>query len=102
MKNSVIGKNAVEAYRKRFNRARSPGTFKKGDSECILFCKRVAPNKFDIKDGFAIVDGVDKYFHDGVCMIAECTKVVFIFDQVHEDQETRDWEIDTGLDGLTG
>jgi hypothetical protein len=50
------------------------------EPECILFCRKVAPNRFDIKDGFAVVPDTAGCFNDGVCMISNFTKVVFVFE----------------------
>jgi len=49
-------------------------------NQCVVFCKKVAPNVFDIRKGVAVVDGANNLFHDGTCMIAPSTKVVFVFE----------------------
>lgn len=57
-----------------------PENPKKETNHCIVFCKKVAPNVFDITKGMAMVSGVDGYFSDGICMVAPATKVVFVFE----------------------
>ena len=52
----------------------------KEPNHCVVFCKKVAPNVFDIKKGVAVVNGAKDLFNDGICMIAPATKVVFVFE----------------------
>ncbi|MDD5069725.1 MAG: hypothetical protein PHV17_03255 [Candidatus Omnitrophica bacterium] len=47
---------------------------------CIVFCKRVAPNLFDITKGVAMVSGVDGCFSDEICMIVPAMKFVFVLE----------------------
>ena len=64
----------------------SPGIF--GGSEepqpkanrCIVFCKKISPNLYDISKGVAMVAEAKSFFNDGICMIAPATKVVFVFE----------------------
>lgn len=49
-------------------------------NHCVVLCRKVAPNVFDISKGVAVVDGVRDVFNDGICMIAPATKVVFVFE----------------------
>ncbi|HBG61732.1 MAG: hypothetical protein A2Y03_04730 [Omnitrophica WOR_2 bacterium GWF2_38_59] len=53
---------------------------KKAPNHCVVLCKKIAPNVFDIKKGIAIVENAGDYFNDGICMIAPTTKVVFVFE----------------------
>ena len=85
MRNSFMKKETIATYKNRFVQGRGVGMIRKGASECIVFCKKVAPNIFDIQDGFAVVAGAENCFNDGVCMISNFTKVVFVFD--HADEE---------------
>ena len=80
MKNSVMEKNIIETYKDRFVQERGADVIKKGESECIVFCKKVSHNIFDIKNGFAVVGGSEHLYNDGVCMISNVTKVVFVFE----------------------
>ncbi len=82
MKSVMERGSAVETYKHRFARAAGAGGPRKGASECILFCKRITPNLFEIKDGFAVLAGDGNYSNDGVCIISKATKVVFVFDPV--------------------
>lgn len=84
MKSVMVSRNGIEAYKRRFAQARGMGMGKKGATECILFCKKVTPNLFEIKDGFAVLAGDGDHFNDGVCIIANTTKVVFVFDPIQE------------------
>ena len=84
MKSVMEQRSAVETYKHRFAHAAGAGGARKGATECILFCKRVTPNLFEIKDGFAVLAGEGNYSNDGVCIIASGTKVVFVFDPVQE------------------
>ena len=84
MKNGTMQKEIVEMSRSRFVRDKGPGMARKGESECILFCKRRTSNIFDIKDGFAVVAGVENCFNDGVSMIVNFAKVVFVFDRTEK------------------
>ncbi|MBF0485083.1 MAG: hypothetical protein HQL16_01085 [Candidatus Omnitrophica bacterium] len=86
MKTIAVQKESVGAYKNRFTQNRGFPAVKKGESECILFCKRVTPNIFDIKDGFAVISGAEDCFNDGVCMISDFTKVVFVFGRGHEEK----------------
>lgn len=52
----------------------------KAANQCIVFCKKMAPNVFDIKKGLAVIRRMETGFNDGVCMIAPETKVVFVFE----------------------
>ena len=54
--------------------------YPKGTNRCIVFCKKVSPNVFDISKGVAMVSGDKNFFNDGICMIAPATKVVFVFE----------------------
>ena len=83
MKRNPTRNDIVETYKKRFVQGEVSEIIGKGESECILFCQRVAKNIFNIKDGFAIVPESEHCFNDGVCMISNFTKVVFVFDQFH-------------------
>jgi hypothetical protein len=85
MRNNTMQKEIMETYKNRFVQARGSDMIQKTESECVLFCKKVTPNIFDIKDGFAVVGGTENFYNDGVCMISNFTKVVFVFD---EDQES--------------
>jgi hypothetical protein len=84
MKAVAIQKDIVKPYKNRLVQGNDTGILRKGVSECILFCKKVAPNMFDIKGGYATVPDAENCFHDGVCMISDFTKVVFVFDQPHK------------------
>jgi hypothetical protein len=86
MKNSAMQKGIVEMYRNRFVQDKGVGLISRGESECIVFCKKVAPNIFDIKEGFAVMAGTKDFYNDGVCMISHSTKVIFVFDQVQEEK----------------
>ena len=81
MRNNVMERDIIETYKNRFVQERGDGVVKKGESECIVFCKKVAPHIFDIKNGFAVVGGGENLYNDGVCMISNSTKVVFVFEQ---------------------
>ena len=81
MKSAVLPKDIIQTYKNRFIEENSMGLVKKGGSECILFCKKVTPNIFNIKDGFAVVSGAEDAYNDGVCMISNFTKVVFVFEK---------------------
>ena len=48
MKNGTMQREIVETYKNRFVQDRGTGMIRKGESECILFCKKVTPNIFDI------------------------------------------------------
>ncbi len=52
----------------------------KEDNHCVVFCKKVSENVFNIRKGIAVVNGVKTCFNDGICMIAPDTKVVFVFE----------------------
>ncbi len=80
MKNAVIQEEAVKTYSNRLLQRKNSTMDQADGSECILFCKRVTPNIFNIKNGFAIMTGTEECFNDGVCMISNFTKVVFVFD----------------------
>ena len=86
MKNATTRKGVIETYQNKFLRGKSLGIISKAGSECILFCKKVTPNVFSIKDGFAIVPGAKDCFNDGICMISNFTKVVFVFDQTRKQK----------------
>lgn len=88
MKNGNISKGIVTKYKIGVTPDRAVRTRRKAASECILFCKRLTPNVFDIKDGFAVVNGVEDCRDDGICMIANFTKVVFVFDQADKNKMT--------------
>lgn len=53
---------------------------KKDANQCVVFCKKVAPNVFDVQRGIAVVGGARTCFNDGACMISPETKVVFVFE----------------------
>jgi len=53
---------------------------RKDENRCIVFCKKVSPNVFDISKGVAVVGGAKTFFNDGICMIAPSTKVVFVLE----------------------
>ena len=86
MEIATLQKEIIETYKNKFVQKGGSDMIKKGESECIVFCKKVAPNIFDIKDGFAVVSGAENCFNDGVCMISHSTKVVFVFDQDYGSQ----------------
>jgi hypothetical protein len=86
MKNSVMEKESLETYKNRFIHRKNAGPLGTGGSECILFCKKVSENVFDIKDGCAFVAEAKECFNDGVCMISNFTKVVFVFDQAQKEK----------------
>ena len=81
MKSAILQRDIIQTYKNRFVQDRGSDMIRKGESECIVFCKKVAPNILNIKDGFAIVSGMEDLYNDGVCMISNFTKVVFVFDQ---------------------
>jgi hypothetical protein len=81
MKNNAMQREIIQTYKNKFVQEKGAGSIRKGESECIVFCKKVTPNIFDIKDGFAVVAGAEDLYNDGVCMISDFTKVVFVFDQ---------------------
>ncbi len=54
---------------------------KKKINHCILFCKKMSPNVFNISKGVAVVEGAETCSNDGICMIAPSTKVVFVFEK---------------------
>ena len=85
MKSVAMQREIIQTYKNKFVQDRGTGIVRKGESECIVFCKKVTPNIFDIKDGFAIVAGSEELYNDGVCMISNFTKVVFVFDQNRGD-----------------
>ena len=87
MKSGALKNEVIKAYKNRFVQER--GLNRSAGSECIVFCKRVTSNIFDIQDGFAVVTGAENCVNDGVCMISNATKVVFVFDQAQEDNELR-------------
>ena len=80
MRNSAVQEEVIQTYKNRFVQERGSSVIKRGESECIVFCKRVTANIFDIKNGFAVVGGAENLYNDGVCMISDFTKVVFVFD----------------------
>lgn len=84
MKNRAAAQTTIAAYKNRFIQGRGVMTGGNGVSECILFCKKVTPNIFSIKDGFAMMYDADEYVDDGVCMISNLTKVVFVYDEVRQ------------------
>lgn len=83
MSNYSMQKGSVETSKNRLLRDKCPGPSQTVSSECILFCQRVGPNVFNIKDGFAVVSIDESCYNDGVCMISNSTKVVFVFEQTH-------------------
>jgi hypothetical protein len=86
MRGLSIQKETIEAYKNRFVKEGGLGINGTAGSECILFCKKVSPTIFDIKDGVALLSGTGGYYNDGVCMISNFMKVVFVFDQAQEDR----------------
>ena len=44
---------------------------------CVVICKRIAPNVFDIRKGVAVVNETKNLFNDEICMIQAATKVIF-------------------------
>jgi len=73
---------AEEFYRYLIPRSAFGGSVepKKKTDHCVVFCKKVAPNVFDIRKGIAVVAGTKEYFNDGLCMIAPSAKVVFVIE----------------------
>ena len=53
---------------------------KQSENHCVVFCKKVAPNVFDISKGVAVLAGAENLTNDGICMIAPAAKVVFVFE----------------------
>jgi len=53
---------------------------KERNNHCILFCKKVNENVFDIKKGIAVVNKDRVFFNDGICMITSPAKVVFVME----------------------
>jgi NAD-dependent dihydropyrimidine dehydrogenase PreA subunit len=86
MKSGAMKNDIIQSYKNRFVQER--GMNRSAGSECIVFCKRVTSNIFDIKDGFAVVSGAENCANDGVCMVSNSTKVVFVFDQAQEESES--------------
>jgi NAD-dependent dihydropyrimidine dehydrogenase PreA subunit len=84
MKSGTLKNDFIKTYKNKFVQER--GLNRSAGSECILFCKRVTSNIFDIKDGFAVVAGAENCINDGVCMISNSTKVVFVFDRPEEEK----------------
>jgi NAD-dependent dihydropyrimidine dehydrogenase PreA subunit len=82
MKNCIMQEEAIKTYRNKLIQSNEdPWTKKDSSSECILFCKKVTPNIFNIKNGFAVIAGSEKCFSDGICMISNFTKIIFVFDE---------------------
>jgi hypothetical protein len=87
MKSAILKNEVIKTYKNRFIQER--GLNRGVGSECIVFCKRVTSNIFDISDGFAVVTGAEDCANDGVCMVSNSTKVVFVFDQAQEEKALR-------------
>ena len=85
MKSGTLRNDVIKTYKNRFVQER--GLNGSTGSECIVFCKRVTSNVFDISDGFAVVSGVENCADDGVCMVSNHTKVVFVFH--HSEERNR-------------
>lgn len=86
MRNIAMQREIMETYKNRFVQDSVSGMFRNTGSECVVFCKKVAPNVFNIRDGFAVVSGTEGCYDDGVCMISNSTKVVFVFDRPQEER----------------
>ncbi len=67
-------------FKNRLPRQKGLGIAGTDGSECVVFCKKVGPNSFDIKDGFAILRGDPNVYDDGVCMVSQSTKIFFVFE----------------------
>ncbi|MBF0522182.1 MAG: hypothetical protein HQL24_03895 [Candidatus Omnitrophica bacterium] len=73
-----VQEGIVSRYKEQFLRGKMSALKDDKGSRCILFCKKVGPNLFDIKKGIAVMAGPDHRFQDGVCIIEPSTKVVFL------------------------
>ena len=56
------------------------GKAKKEENQCIVFCRKIAPNVFDIKQGLAVIRGTETNCGDGICIVAPETEVVLVFE----------------------
>ena len=81
MRSPILQHDKVSMYRNKFGQSEWAGTGRNEGPECIVFCKQGTPNHFEIRGGFAVVPKAADCFNDGVCMISNFTKVVFVFDQ---------------------
>ncbi|MBF0384338.1 MAG: hypothetical protein HQL27_00560 [Candidatus Omnitrophica bacterium] len=83
MERKIMVDYKAEAFYRRIIPAKSFEEIENAQKEpnhCIVFCKKMAPNIFDIKKGAAVVGGAKDLFNDGICMIAPAMKVVFVFE----------------------
>jgi len=48
------------------------------ESECVLLCKRVGPNLFDIKNGTAQVLEAARHNNEGRAVLSFVTRAIFI------------------------
>ncbi len=90
MNNRTMSKEAIEMFKKRFIQENGMGINGTGGSECILFCKKLSPTTFAVQDGVAVLSGTDYYYHDGVCMVSNLMRVVFVLDHSQETELNRE------------
>lgn len=83
MEREILSDDTAETSYKNLIRQNVFGNSEKPlkvNNHCVVLCKKVAPNVFDIRKGVAVVGGAKNLFNDGICMVAHSTKVVFVFE----------------------
>lgn len=77
----TIETNVVEAFGREFVQGNVPEINEVrclGCSHCVVLCKKLGPNVFDLKEGIAVVARPDSCIGDGACMMACPTKAIFL------------------------
>ncbi|HOW35183.1 MAG TPA: hypothetical protein PL155_02030 [Candidatus Omnitrophota bacterium] len=82
MEKEIIPDYAVGEFYRYFaprNVIENPEDRRNEQNLCIVFCKKVAPNVFDISKGVAMLKGEKDSFCEGVCTSVPSAKVIFVF-----------------------